>query len=181
MKYNCSIILFAAVVLLSMPFTLSANEYQHKLEVKNMQFSWSIEGDLIHVMLSAKTKGWVGIGFDPVKDMKGANIILGFVNDGEFNIQDHYGTKKRSHASDEKLGGKNDVIDPSGSEENGVTTISFSYPLNTGDKFDKPINPEGTNRVLLSYGAGKDSFRNRHPYRTIYDIDLSTGENKKIK
>lgn len=180
MKYNFIIVLLTAA-LFSMPLSLSAMEYQHKLEAKDMQFSWSIEGDLIHVMLSAKTTGWVGIGFDPVKAMKGSNFIIGMVKNGEFDIQDHYGNRKRGHANDEKLGGKNDVLHPSGSEENGITTILFSYPLNTGDKFDKPINPEGISRVLLSYGAGKDSFRNRHPYKATYDINLSTGESKKIK
>ncbi len=168
-------------MILALPLPLSAMEYQHKLDVKNMQFSWTIEGDLIHVRLSAKTTGWVGIGFDPENAMQGANIIIGAVKDGAFKIEDHYGDRKRGHSNDEELGGKNDVINPSGTEEDGVTTISFTLPLNTGDKYDKPINAEGTSLVMLAYGAGKDSFKNRHPYRTVWEVNYSTGENKKIK
>lgn len=166
---------------LSLPLHLSAMEYQHTLEVKNMQFSWTVEGDKIHVQLSAKTTGWVGIGFDPEKAMQGANIIIGAVKNGKFKVEDHYGDRKRGHSSDEKLGGKNDVLNPSGSEADGVTTISFSFPLDTGDKYDKPINPEAINRVMLAYGSGKDSFKTRHPYRMVYEINYSTGEHKKIK
>jgi len=181
MRKNSFILTILVLMFLALPLSLSAMEYQHKLEVKNMQFSWTIEKDLIHVQLSAKTTGWVGIGFDPENAMQGANIIIGAVKGGQFKIEDHYGDRKRGHTNDEDLGGKNHVINPSGSEKDGVTTISFTLPLQTDDKYDKTINPVGKSRVMLAYGAGKDSFKNRHPYRTIYEINYSTGENKKIK
>jgi hypothetical protein len=181
LKKNYFIISILTLMFLALPLSLSAMEYQHKLEVKNMEFSWTIEKDQIHVMLKAKTSGWVSIGFDPEKTMLGANIIIGMVKDGKFTIEDHYGVRKRGHKSDKDLDGNSDVLNPSGFEENGVTTISFTFPLNTDDKYDKPINPEGTSLVMLAYGAGKDSFKTRHPYRTIYEINYSTGENKKIK
>lgn len=181
MKKIYFIIAIIAFLTLTLTLPLSAMEYQHTLKVKNMQFSWTIEGDLIHVLLSAKTTGWVGIGFDPENAMQGANIIIGAVKDGRFKIEDQYGDRKRGHSNDEELGGKNDVINPSGTEKDGITTITFTLPLNTGDKYDKIINPEGTSLVILAYGAGKDSFKNRHPFRTVLEINYSTGENKKIK
>ncbi|WP_299983904.1 DOMON domain-containing protein [Desulfobacula sp.] len=181
MKKFLFIISIIAFLFFSIPLSLPAMEYEHTLEAKNMQFSWTIEGDQIHVKLSAKTTGWASIGFDPEKAMLGANIIIGAVEKGKFKIEDHYADRKRGHSSDEKLGGRNDVLNPSGSEEDGVTTISFTLPLDTGDKYDKPINPTGISRIMFAYGAGKDSFKNRHSYRTIYEINLSTGENKKIK
>ncbi len=168
-------------MVLLIPFSLHATDYQHTLEVKDMQFSWSIEGDKIHVKLSAKTTGWVGIGFDPEKAMSGANIIIGAVKNGKFKVEDHYGDRKRGHKNDEKLGGNNDVLNPSGSEKDGITVISFTLSLDSGDKYDKPVKASGKNLVMLSYGAGKDSFKNRHPFRAIYEIDFSTGENMKIK
>ena len=174
-------VLILAFVFLFAPLSFSAMEYQHTLELKDMHFSWTIEADQIHVELSAKTTGWVGIGFGPEKAMQEANIIIGAVKKGKFKVEDHYADRKRGHANDKKLGDKNDVLNPLGEEIDGVTTISFSYPLDTGGKYDKPINPQGTTLIMLAYGAGKDSFRNRHPFRAIYEINLSTGENKKIK
>ena len=181
MKKNYMLTTILALMFTILPLSLSAMEYQHTLEVKNMQFSWAIEGDRIHVKLSAKTTGWVSIGFDPEKAMLGADIIIGVVKKGKVKIVDHYANRKRGHSNDVKLGGTNDVKNPSGSEEDGVTTIAFTLPLNTDDKYDKPINPEGMTKVILAYGAGKDSFKNRHPYRTVYNINLSTGETRKIK
>jgi len=181
LKKKNGYILIVSFVLMVMPLSLSAMEYQYKLEVKKMQFSWTIEKDKIHVKLKAKTKGWVSIGFEPEKAMLGANIIIGMVKDGQVEVQDHYGVRKRGHKSDTALGGTSDVLNPSGSEEKGITAISFTFPLHTGDKWDKAINPDVTGIVMLAYGTGKDSFKTRHQYRTIYEINFSTGENKKLK
>ncbi len=178
-KYLLSTIL--ALLFLAMPLGAFAMDYQHTLEVKNMTFSWAIEGDQIHVQLSAKTTGWVGIGFDPEKAMQGADIIIGAVKNGKYKVEDHYGDRKRGHKSDEKLGGTNNVLNASGSEDDGMTTISFTLPLKAEEKYDKEIKPEGMYRIMLAYGAGKDSFKTRHPYRTVYDINFATGEHKKIK
>lgn len=169
------------VLCLAIPLAGSAMDYQYKLEAKDIIFSWTLEGDLIHVQLSAKTEGWVGIGFDPEDAMAGANIIIGAVKDGQVKIEDHFGDRKRGHSSDEDLGGKNDVQNPAGTEEKGMTTISFTYPLNSEDKYDKPVPADGTCKILLAYGAGKDSFKNRHAYHVQYEVNLKTGESKKIK
>ncbi|MBU2628798.1 MAG: DOMON domain-containing protein, partial [Proteobacteria bacterium] len=134
MKKNYLTATLLTLMFLLIPLSLSAMDYKHTLEAKDMQFSWTIEGDQIHVKLSAKTTGWVAIGFDPENAMEGANIIIGAVKDGKVKIEDHYGDRKRGHTSDEELGGKNNVLNPSGSEEDGVTTISFTFPLDTGDK-----------------------------------------------
>lgn len=164
-----------------LPIAASAMEYQHILEAKEMQFSWSIDDKNIHIMISAKTTSWVAIGFEPENAMQGANIVIGYIKNGTPKIEDHYGIRKTGHTSDKKLGGTDDVINPSGQEEGGVTTISFTLPLITEDKWDKPIKPSGTTRIILAHGQGRDSFSSVHPFRTVYDIDLSTGESKKIK
>lgn len=181
MKKHCFVNLIWVLVWLVLPYSLTAMEYPHTLDVKNMQFSWAIEDDKIHIRFSAKTTGWVGVGFDPEKAMSGANIIIGAVENGKLRIEDHYATRKTGHTSDENLGGTNDVLNPSGFEANGVTTLLFTLPLVSGDEYDKPIITRGMMRVMLAYGVEKDSFKTHHPYRTIYEINFSTGENKKIK
>jgi len=163
------------------PGYASAMDYQHKLEAKDMEVSWSIDKEQIHVKLTAKTTGWVAIGFDPEKAMQGADIIIGAVKKGKVRIEDHYGDRKRGHSPDKKLGGDNHVLNPAGGEADGVTTISFSLALDSGDKWDKPIHAEGTSRMMIAYGAGQDSFKSRHKYRAVYDINYSTGETKKVK
>jgi hypothetical protein len=173
--------LLCAVIMLFVPLSLSAMEYQHKIEGKGIEFAWTIEGDQIHVMLTAKTTGWLAVGFDPEDAMEGANIVIGAAKGDKVKIEDHYGDRKRGHSSDTDLGGKNDVLNPAGFEKDDTTVITFTYPLNTGEKVDKPIHAEGKNKIMLAYGAGKDSFKTRHPYRAVFEVDLSTGESKEIK
>lgn len=186
MKKN--IIMVSIVALLIMTSAALAADYQHTLEAKDITFSWSLDGDIIHVQLVAKTTGWVGIGFNPEKAMAGANIIIGAVKGEKFKVEDHFGDRKRNHAKDEKLGGVNNVENPAGSEKDGVTTISFSYPLQTDDKWDnEKLEPLATDipvTVMLAYGRdGKDKTVTKasHKYRTIYEVNLTTGENKKLK
>ena len=164
------------------PFTVSAMEYQHELKTKKMVFAWTIEGEQIHVKVSAGTTGWVGIGFGPEKAMQGANIIIGYFSEKKgAKVEDHYGDRKTGHKSDVKMGGTNDIVNPSAVEKDGVTTITFSFPLKSADKWDKPISTAGMTRIMLAHGKGKDSLKTRHPYRTVWDVDLSSGESKKIK
>lgn len=173
-----AIVLALMVVFVS---DLMAQEYEHTLDTGDMQVYWTVDGDQIHMKLSAKTEGWVAFGFDPESAMQGADIIIGAVKNGKVKIEDHYGDRKRGHSSDEKLGGKNDVLNPQGMEENGVTTISFSRPLTASEEWDKPIDPSKMSRMMIAYGSGADSFRRGHAFRAVYDINYSTGETQKVK
>ena len=59
-----------------------AADYSHEVKAKKMSFSWKIDGDKLAVKMSAKTKGWVGIGFNPSDKMKDADFVLGYVKKG---------------------------------------------------------------------------------------------------
>lgn len=181
MKKYIKLTIFTIICLLFSSFALWAMDYQHNLKAKDMSFSWTIEGDLINIQVSGKTTGWVGIGFNPEKAMQGANIIIGAVKNGKVKIQDHFGNRRRGHIADTKEGGADHVKNAMGKEENGITTISFTIPLDAGEKFDTPIKADGSDIVMLAYGGGRDNFTGRHPFRTVYEVNLRTGENKKVK
>ena len=172
---------WALVLVFICAMDISAMEYQHSLKLKNMNVSWRLDKDKVHFYLSAKTTGWVALGVGPEKVMQGANIIIGAVKKGKVRIQDHYADKKRSHKSDGKLGGDSHIINPYGREKDGVTVISFTLPLDTGEKWDKALKKKGMNRMMFAYGTGRDSFLAGHKFRTLYDVDLSTGKFRKIK
>ena len=128
-------ILLAAIV-----SGVSAEDYVHEVKAKKMTFSWKIDGDTLAAKISAKTKGWVGIGFNPSEKMKGADFILGYVKKGKAKIIDEYGVDKSKHSSDKKLGGAVDTILVAGTEEDGITTLEFTIPLKSADKYDTVID-----------------------------------------
>nr|WP_320012963.1 DOMON domain-containing protein [uncultured Desulfobulbus sp.] len=158
--------------------SLYAGAYQHSLTIDKMSFDWSITGDTLAVKIMAPTQGWVGIGFNPSDMMKDANIIIGYVKDGEVKISDDFGTGVTSHAPDERKGGTSNVTLVGGAEEGNSTTLEFTLPLNSGDSKDGQIDPNGENKVLFAYGPDRDSFRMKHVYDAIKTINLATGTMK---
>lgn len=169
---------FWAAVLL--PGAVHASDYAHRVEAGEVTVAWTLEGDQIHMELSAETEGWVSIGIDPEDAMGGADIIIGAVKNSKVRIEDHFADRKRGHSPDEKLGGENNVMNPAGIEENGVTTISFTRSAAAAEKWDKPVNTSGMTRVMVAYGS-RDSLGLSHQYRAVYDIDFSTGEAVRVQ
>lgn len=157
---------------------VAAADYDHTVEAKNISFSWKIDGDNLAGKVSAKTDGWVGVGFNPTNKMKDANYVIGYVKDGKVKIVDEFGETATGHKADDKLGGADNVKVVGGTEEGGMTTIEFEIPLNSGDDKDGVLDPKGDTKLLLAYGAGRDSFRSKHKYREEMIVNLSTGEMK---
>ncbi len=157
---------------------LIAQDYDHEIKLKTMSFAWSIAGENLNVKLSAKTKSWVGIGFNPTDKMKGANYILGYVKRGKAKFQDGFGVRPLEHIKDELVNGTKNISNESGTEENGVTTVQFTIPLDTGEKADGKIETGKMITVLLAYGNKRDNFTSKHKYRTTLRVNLSTGEYK---
>lgn len=151
-------------------------EYQHTLKAGNMDFSWSLQGENLAVRIAAPTTGWVGIGFNPERRMKGADFIIGYVREGRVTLLDEVGTSPVQHQADTARGGKNTVTVVGGTEEKNVTTLEFTIPLASGDTTDTQLKPEGDTVVLLAYGPnGNDSFKPRHTFRTQKTVNLATG------
>ncbi|WP_419175156.1 DOMON domain-containing protein [Desulfosediminicola sp.] len=155
-----------------------AAEYDHTVEAKNISFSWKIDGDNLAGQVSAKTEGWVGVGFNPSAKMKDANYVLGYVKDGKVTIVDEFGVTATGHKADDKVGGTENVKVVGGTEEGGMTTIEFVIPLNSGDEKDGVIDPNADTLLLLAYGGGRDSFRAKHKYREVMTVNLGSGEVK---
>lgn len=175
-----TIIIGAALLLFWTVGNVGAGQYDHEMKDNDFTFAWKVDGDALAVKISAKTEGWVGIGFNPSKEMKDANFVLGYVKKGEAKIIDEYGSSESAHKSDKKSGGTDDATLVGGTEEGGVTTIEFTIPLQSADTKDTKIDVEGDTVVLLAYGAGRDSFRTKHKYRSSHKVNLSTGAAEKL-
>ena len=157
---------------------LYAAGYDHEITVQKITFFWKVDGSNLNVKLSAPTKGWVGIGFNPSHEMKDARYILGYVKDGKTTLSDEFGTGDSKHEAVEDLGGKNDVTLIGGTEEGGVTTLEFTLPLVAKDSKGGKIDPGTDTVVLLAYGPDNDSFKMKHKFRTKLTVNLTTGKNK---
>lgn len=138
-----------------------------------VNIQWMVDGEMLRVIMSAQKTGWVSVGFDPSRQMKDANIIIGYVSNGEVSLRDDYGTGAVRHGADVDNDGTDDLSEVEGSEEDGVTTISFAIPLDSGDSMDKPLSVGGSYRMIVAHGPdGKDDFGSYHAGRGGVDITI---------
>ncbi len=146
-------------------------EGYYEITGAKITLEWKIDGPNLEVILTAPTRGWVAVGFDPSSLMKDANLIIGYVKDDETFVRDDFGNYFTSHVSDESLGGSNDVVIKEGEEKKKETKIAFIIPLNSGDKYDKVLEAGKSYTVMLAYGD-VDKFDVRHRKRAKVKITL---------
>jgi hypothetical protein len=159
---------------------IADSEYAHRYwaEAIGMELHWTIEGEYIYIGLRGPTLGWVSVGWNPTGAIKeGADIIIGYLRGGELFLQDYFANTSISHLNDVSLGGRDDVLESSGSEVAGAqpqTTIEFRRRLETNDKFDRPIAP-GAQTVLLAYSPYDDFVSYHGEKRTVVTINFFAG------
>lgn len=140
-----------------------------------MELHWTIEADSIYFGLRAPTRGWLAIGWDPTGPiMQGEDILIGYIRGKELFLQDYYATTSVSHANDVSLGGRDDVLESSGTEDEQFTTIEFRRKLDTGDRFDRSIT-NGPHTVQLAFGPDDDFVTYHGQKRTVVKIDFFAG------
>ena len=151
------------VIFTVMMFSLigQAGASPQELKVGSISFWWEAQDGNLYVKLSAPTTGWVAVGIEPTRIMKDADMYIGYVNGSEVVLEDQFADKLTMHHSDVSLGGKSNIISFSGKEENGVTTIEFTRPLNTGDSFDKVLVPGNEYNLIFAYGT-RDNLTSLH-------------------
>lgn len=133
---------------------------------------WRVIGQELEVRMSAQTQGWVGVGFEPTRQMEGANILIGYVDGTNVIIEDHFGHGRVAHRADTRQGGRSDVRLIEGSQFDGRTTIHFAIPLNSGDTADTVIRRGSTVTVIYAWGPdrGGNNLTARHPGRGTAQI-----------
>lgn len=144
-----------------------------RIDAGDLQFDWKVEDNQLEIVLSADTTGWVAIGFEPSRLMRDANIIIGYVADGEVTVEDHFGNNLTAHRADTDLGGSRDLTLIGGSESDGRTEIHFSIPLDSGDEYDQALTAGSEHNLIYAYGAnGEDNTRRKHQARGSFTVTL---------
>ena len=151
---------------------IGADEYAHSTEVAGIEVYWANDATYLRVGLVAPGTGYVAIGFDPDRQMEGANFILGYVQDGKGTFRDDFGTEPMAHMADIDRGGVDNIVSSAGAEWTDQTILEFVIPLDSGDEMDKPLAPGGTYTVLLAYHDLQDGFSVRHSRRGTGQIQL---------
>lgn len=151
---------------------ISQNEYKNSKNFGRLSVFWSNDDTYLYMAIQGQTSGWISIGFEPTNVMKDADMVFGWISNSTPTILDLYSTGAFGpHPPDIELGGKDDLIEKSGTESNGITYIEFKRKLNTGDKYDK-VFTRGQN-IEIIWGIGSsDSLNSPHDSRGSGNITL---------
>ena len=160
-----SITIFAATPTIDGTIDGEMEVYKHPSN--NFELHWKVLNDTeIYMGLRAKTTGWLSVGFDPSFMMKGADIKIANIVDGEVTLEDHFGTSATGHKKDKE----NEIEHFAGKEENGWSFIEFIMPLDTGNEDDKAILPGKKMKVIFAYSSSTDAFWRKHSFRTSTEL-----------
>lgn len=154
------------------PSSRVAKEYR-EVTKRDINLKWKVDGNHLKIIVRAPTDGWIAVGFNPKHHMQDANIIIGYVKDGNIFMRDDWGSGHTAHQADKALGGLDNLTDKSGREVDGFTEISFTIPLDSGDAYDQVLVPGQKCKVILAYGRkGADNFTSFHKRATTVEITL---------
>lgn len=153
---------------------ITPGEYLSEMSYGNGDYEiyWFHDEVNIYIGIKAKTTGWVSMAVQPGSRMLNADMVLGFVQDGEVSIYDLFSTGSTGpHLPDTELGGTDDIAYFSGGEADGYTTIEFQRALVTGDKYDNKLSQGEVNQIIWAFGSS-DALSLRHTKRGYGEIDL---------
>ncbi|KAK8380027.1 hypothetical protein O3P69_016584 [Scylla paramamosain] len=109
---------------------------------------WTPRQDAIEIEVQVKAKGYVGLGFSLTGGMKGADIVLGWVDDaGRVFLHDRYAAGNWAPAVDESQ----DVTLLGGYQNDTHTVLRFSRPWITLDTDSDYMLGDDTVRVIWAY------------------------------
>ncbi|KQC04059.1 MAG: hypothetical protein APR53_04095 [Methanoculleus sp. SDB] len=143
---------------------IGESEYDNSVTYSNgkMTIYWTNDPDVLYMALRGEATGWVSIGFEPTTAMMDADMLFGYVEDGNAIVFDMNSTGPVGpHPPDTDLGGTSDILASGGSESDGITIIEFSRLLNTGDTYDRTLISGQTVKFIWGIGT-TDSATFRH-------------------
>ncbi len=151
---------------------ISEGEYTDSVAIGDIMVYWAHDGKYIYLAAEAETPGWLSIGIDPERGMQGADYILA-IHDGEPQIWDAYGvgTRGATHPPDTELGGTFDFIEWAVAREGEWLRFEVLRLLDTGDEYDKAMEPGETYVILAAVGV-EPEFNAPHFFRSHGEMTL---------
>ncbi|MEL6484716.1 MAG: DOMON domain-containing protein, partial [Bacteroidota bacterium] len=117
-------------------FVFTGLKAQQSVEASGIVFQYEVQNDSLHAVLNARTKGWVGVGFNSKNSIVGSDLLLFHVRGKQVKDTDLFVKGAGNPVKDSENGGKNTISIKKGTEDGGYTKIHFSIPLDSGDPND---------------------------------------------
>lgn len=155
---------------------ISVGCYSQKTDIKSlkenrMEVSWHYQNGRIYFEMIAPTEGWITIGFNTKQGTTGASLLMGRVVNGETEVVEYYTKSPGNYVPITNFGFKSKVENISGTEENRITTITFSLPTKAHSKYQKDLFEGNQYTLILAYSRD-DDFQHHSIMRTSKQVKL---------
>jgi hypothetical protein len=163
---------FILAFILIVSFSQYHSQTKMKTITKNgMSISWEFKADRVYFEMVAPTDGWMAIGFNNSESTTGNYLIMGKVENGKVTVEEHYTSSPGNYQVFAKLNTKSSVENVEGSEMAKNTTIKFSLPIISNNKYAKDLNEKNEYILLIAYSR-EDDFQHHSIMRTSSKINL---------
>lgn len=150
---------------------ITDGEYTDQADFGDIRLWWRNDAEHLYLAIEGDTTGWVAVGINPERGMKGADFLFGYVENGEAKLWDAYGTAPTgpNHPPDEDLGGTNDIVTFAGVEMDGLTRFEIQIPLDSGDSYDQGLVPGRSYPLIIAIGDADDynAYHRRYDRGTL--------------
>lgn len=146
-----------------------------KLLDNRMTLRWGVpeNSQAIYFQIECRTSGWVGLGHGG-SGMINSDIVIGWVDlDGAPFVDDYWSVSENTPSTDVVSGGRSSIFGITGSQDAGVTIVSWARNLTTGDSKDVDWTI-GTNNIIVAY-ADSDSLAIQHVREQSATIQIVRG------
>lgn len=139
--------------------TISPNE--------DYALSFKVCGDRFVGSVTARSAGWVAVGFSQDQYMPQTDVFMaGVLADGTVYTRDAFAFFRSPPVAD----AKQDVSLLDISEANGVTRYTFSRLLSTGDTAGDYDLTQGAHHILMAFNATSDVMTDRHSFADASEV-----------
>ncbi|UII76836.1 DOMON domain-containing protein [Flagellimonas sp. HMM57] len=161
---------FVILFFLSDYCVLAQNQKRH-VKVEQMTISWEFEKDNILFTASAPDDGWVALGFNTEDDIVGSNLIMVNVKNNGAKAEDFYVVSAGNPKLVTLLGSESQIIEKSGFEIDGKTTVKFTLPVKAFDKYHQNLKKGDTIWLICAYSM-EDEFDHHSRMRKHIKVTL---------
>lgn len=143
---------------------------EKSVERDGVVFKWHHQDGRLFGELSAPTDGWIAVGFNAEKSLRGTYFVMAAVSTASFHAEEHIAIVPQ-HKRIAELGWSETLVRLSSSYTNGRSQISFSIAANPDLQHGIALWQGAQTHMMLAWSHESD-FNHHSAWRQHFDVTL---------